>query len=189
MFMNGRIGYDDPARLRAYGNFKGNLEDILCTAHKAGVPVILSTVAVNLKDCAPLASLHRAGLSPAERSKWETAVLRGESEEAVGRLPSAVDQYRRAQISINLTNFNVVPPHAAFEEVKKEAATLSTTVTGSEIVGLVPKEALLIAGRFYLAAKAGSAGEEQLLKAAVDSLGLSQFEPFDLKKKIIEFMI
>ena len=100
-----------------------------------------------------------------------------------------LERFNIAQVSINLTNFNVVPPHAAFEEVKKEAATLSTTVTGSEIVGLVPKEALLIAGRFYLAAKAGSAGEEQLLKAAVDSLGLSQFEPFDLKKKIIEFMI
>ena len=60
MFMNGRIGYDDPARLRAYANFRGNLEDILRTAQRAGVPVILSTVAVNLKDCAPFASIHAA---------------------------------------------------------------------------------------------------------------------------------
>ena len=62
MFMNGRIGYDDPARLRAYANFKGNLEDILRTAHRAGVPVVLSTVAVNLKDCAPFASIHKPGI-------------------------------------------------------------------------------------------------------------------------------
>jgi glutamate formiminotransferase/formiminotetrahydrofolate cyclodeaminase len=100
-----------------------------------------------------------------------------------------LERFNIAQVSINLTNFNVVPPHAAFEEVKKEAASLGSKVTGSEIVGLVPKEALMIAGRFYLGAKAGSAGEEELLKAAVDSLGLSQLEPFDLKKKVIEFMI
>ena len=61
MFANNRLGYDDPARLRAYANFKGNLDDILNAAHQADVPVILSTVAVNLKDCAPFASIHAAG--------------------------------------------------------------------------------------------------------------------------------
>ena len=77
MFANNRLGYDDPARLRAYANFKGNLEDILRAAHQADVPVILSTVAVNLKDCAPFASIHAAGLSTNREAAWNELYQHG----------------------------------------------------------------------------------------------------------------
>ena len=92
-----------------------------------------------------------------------------------------------AQVSINLTNFHLTPPHRAFEEVKKEARALGVNVTGSEIVGLIPKEALLIAGRYYSGEQNKS--EEILIRSAVDSLGLSYIDPFDPQKKIIEYLI
>ena len=96
MFMNGRIGYDDPARLRAYANFKGNLEDILRTAHKAGVPVILSTMAVNLKDCAPFASIHAAGLNKNQESAWNKIYEEGIDRETAGSYREALALYQKA---------------------------------------------------------------------------------------------
>lgn len=88
-----------------------------------------------------------------------------------------------AQVSMNLVNYHVTPPHVAFEEVKKQAAALGTGVAGSEIVGLTPQEALIMAGRFY-APEAPS--DDALIAAAIDALGLSQLELFDSQKKIIE---
>jgi glutamate formiminotransferase/formiminotetrahydrofolate cyclodeaminase len=102
---------------------------------------------------------------------------------AVKAMGVLMEAHNIAQVSINLVNYHVTPPHMAFEEVKKEAATLGAQVTGSEIVGLTPKEALLMAGKFYAP---GASGEEALLAAAVNSLGLSQLEPFDMQKKVIE---
>src|ERR1019366_7504403 len=96
MFMNSRIGYDDPARLRAYANFKGNLEDILRTAHKAGVPVILSTMAVNLKDCAPFASIHAASLNKNQESAWNKIYEEGVDLETTGSYQEAVAAYQKA---------------------------------------------------------------------------------------------
>ena len=96
MFMNGRIGYDDPARLRAYANFRGNLEDILRTAQRAGVPVILSTVAVNLKDCAPFASIHAPGLSTNQLSAWNEIFEQGITNEMAGHYRNALTLYRKA---------------------------------------------------------------------------------------------
>jgi tetratricopeptide (TPR) repeat protein len=96
MFMNGRIGYDDPARLRAYANFKGNLEDILRTAHKAGVPVILSTMAVNLKDCAPFASMHAVGLGENQESAWNKIYEEGIDRETAGSYREALTFYQKA---------------------------------------------------------------------------------------------
>ena len=96
MFMNGRIGYDDPARLRAYTNFKRNLEDILRTAQRAGVPVVLSTVAVNLKDCAPFASVHAPGLSTNQLSAWNKIFEEDITNETAGSYRNALALYRKA---------------------------------------------------------------------------------------------
>jgi len=96
MFMNGRIGYDDPARMRADANFRGNLEDILRTAHRAGVPVVLSTVAVDLKDCAPFASIHAPGLSTNQLSAWNEIFEAGITNEAAGSYKKALGLYRKA---------------------------------------------------------------------------------------------
>ena len=96
MFMNNRLGYDDPARLRAYQNFTGNLEDILRAAHKVGVPVILSTVSVNLKDCAPFASQHSAGLDENRKSAWNEIYQQGVKLENAGLYRDALALYQKA---------------------------------------------------------------------------------------------
>jgi tetratricopeptide (TPR) repeat protein len=96
MFMNGRIGFDDPARLRAYANFRGNLEDILLIARRAGVPVVLSTVAVNLKDCPPFASIHKRGLSTNQLSAWNKVFEVGVSNETSRAYQAALVCYREA---------------------------------------------------------------------------------------------
>jgi glutamate formiminotransferase/formiminotetrahydrofolate cyclodeaminase len=101
---------------------------------------------------------------------------------AVKAMGVLLEAHNIAQVSINLVNYHVTPPHIAFEEVKKQAATLGVSVTGSEIVGLTPREALQMAGSFY----APKGPEEEQLAAAVAALGLSQLEPFDAAKKIIE---
>jgi len=119
MFANNRLGYDEPARLRAYANFKANLEDILRAAHKADVPVILSTMAVNLKQCAPFASMHAADLNTNQESDWnriyETGVdLENENSNrqalAFYQKAAAIDpqfadlQYRMGGCELALTN-------------------------------------------------------------------------------------
>ena len=96
MFMNNRLGHDDLARLRAYANFKGNLEDILGAAHQANAPVILSTVAVNLKDCAPFASIHAAGLDKNQELAWNQIYQQGVDLEAAGSFTKALALYQKA---------------------------------------------------------------------------------------------
>lgn len=108
------------------------------------------------------------------------------SLKAVKAMGVLLQEHRIAQVSINLVNYHITPPHVAFEEVKKEAATLGLEVTGSEIVGLTPMEALLIAGRFY---EPSLTGEAELVDAAVRHLGLSQLDTFDPQKKIIEYQL
>ena len=100
-----------------------------------------------------------------------------------------IEDYGIAQISINFTNYKISPPHLVFDEAIKEAETIGLRVTGSELVGLIPKEAMLMAGRHYLKKQGKSPGvtEEELIDIAVKSLGLEDVSPFDPKKKIIEY--
>ena len=102
-----------------------------------------------------------------------------------------LQRFNIAQVSINLTDFEVTPPHTAFEEVKKQAKLLGVDATGSEIVGLTPLAALRMAGAHY-AAKAKTAkphSDDELVSLAIKRLGLSQLEPFEPMRKIIEYMI
>ncbi len=100
-----------------------------------------------------------------------------------------VKDYDIAQISINFTNYKISPPHLVFDETIKEAEALGLRVTGSELVGLIPKEALLMAGKYYLKKQGNCPGipEEELIKTAVISLGLNDVSEFDPQKKIIEY--
>jgi glutamate formiminotransferase/formiminotetrahydrofolate cyclodeaminase len=102
-----------------------------------------------------------------------------------------VEDYKRAQISINLTNYNVTNMHDAFEAAKEEAEKIGVRITGSEIVGLVPKEAILKAGLFYLEKQGESraVSEKEIIDIAIYSLGLNEVAPFDPDKKIIENLI
>ena len=105
---------------------------------------------------------------------------------AVKAMGVLLEAHNIAQVSINLVNYHLTPPHVAFEEVKREAATLGVRVTGSEIVGLTPKEALLMAGRYYARQMTE---EPSLIDSAIEHLGLDQLERFDPDKKIIEHQL
>ncbi len=107
------------------------------------------------------------------------------SLQAVKAMGVLVERLDIAQVSINLTNYTLTPPHVAFEEVRKEAAALGAGVTGSEVVGLIPMEALLMAGKFY----GGTGDEASLIGTAALRLGLDAIDPFAPEKKIIEYMI
>ncbi|MGQ9801572.1 MAG: glutamate formimidoyltransferase [Candidatus Saccharicenans sp.] len=100
-----------------------------------------------------------------------------------------IDEYGLAQISINFTNYKITPPHLVFDEACRLAEKMGVRVTGSELVGLIPLEALLMAGRYYLEKQGKSPGvpEKELVRIAVRSLGLSDIVPFDPAKKIIEY--
>ena len=106
---------------------------------------------------------------------------------AVKAMGVVLEAHSIAQVSMNLVNFTVTPPHVAFEEVAAQARSLGVQATGSEIVGLTPREALLLAGRHYAAD--ASMPDERLLDLAIERLGLSQLEPFDRRKKIIEYQL
>ncbi|MBN1826479.1 MAG: glutamate formimidoyltransferase [Candidatus Eisenbacteria bacterium] len=102
-----------------------------------------------------------------------------------------IEEYKRAQISINFTDFDVSPVHEVFDEVCKQATERGMRVTGSELVGLIPKEALLRAGVHYLKKQGRSHGvpESLLIETAAQSLGLGDLYPFKPEEKVIEYRV
>ncbi len=102
-----------------------------------------------------------------------------------------VKEYGIAQVSMNLTNIDETPLHVAFDACVKSASRRGMRVTGSEIVGMVPKRCLTDAGRYFLRKQKWSEGtsEEELIDIAVKSMGLSELKPFDPKEKVIELKI
>lgn len=102
-----------------------------------------------------------------------------------------IEEYGIAQISMNLTNIRVTPVHVAFDEVCRQAEARGVRVTGSELVGLIPLQAMLDAGKFFLRKQKRSLGvsDRELIKIAVKSLGLDELYPFKPEEKIIEYAI
>ncbi len=102
-----------------------------------------------------------------------------------------IEEYGVAQISMNITNINVTPLHAAFEATCKSANKRGLRVTGSELVGLVPLKVMLDAGKYFLKKQRRSVGvsEAELIKIAIKSLGLDELGTFDPQKKIIEYQL
>lgn len=102
-----------------------------------------------------------------------------------------IEEFGIAQISMNLTNINVTPLHIAFDEVCRKAEARGIRVTGSEIVGLVPLNSMLEAGRYFLRKQNRSVGvsDEELLKIAIRSLGLNELYEFKPEEKIIEYVL
>ncbi|NNC93780.1 MAG: glutamate formimidoyltransferase [Acidimicrobiia bacterium] len=102
-----------------------------------------------------------------------------------------IEEYGVAQISMNLTDIDVTPVHIAFDEVCRSADSRGIRVTGSELVGLIPLDAVLEAGRYYLRKQHRSTGvsDAQLIKIAIKSLGLDELGAFDPREKIIEYAI
>lgn len=102
-----------------------------------------------------------------------------------------IEEYGIAQVSMNITNISVTPVHVAFDEVCNKAQARGIRVTGSEIVGLIPKRVLIDAGKYYLAKQQRSLGvsEDELIKIAVKSMGLDDLKPFNPREKVIEYIL
>jgi glutamate formiminotransferase/formiminotetrahydrofolate cyclodeaminase len=102
-----------------------------------------------------------------------------------------IEEYGIAQLSFNLTNIQETPIHVAFEEAVKKAELRGLRVTGSELVGLVPLNSILDAGRYFLTKQKRSLGipEEEIIKIAIKSLGLDELTPFNPRERIIEYML
>ncbi len=102
-----------------------------------------------------------------------------------------IDEYGIAQVSMNITDINKTPLHIAFDEVCRAAQARGVRVTGTEIVGLVPKRTLIEAGRYFLEKQQRSTGisEDEIMKIAVKSMGLDDLKPFNPKEKVIEYLI
>ena len=121
----------------------------------------------------------------------------GVTETVPGLLPAVravgwyIDEYRLAQVSINLLDFRITPLHRVFEEAERLAADCGLRVTGSELVGLVPLAALIDCGRHFLNRQGGcrAVSESELVRVAAQSLGLSDVAAFEPQRKIIEYRL
>ncbi|MDR0981709.1 MAG: glutamate formimidoyltransferase [Culturomica sp.] len=102
-----------------------------------------------------------------------------------------IEEYGIAQISMNLTDTTITPVHIAFDEVCHKAEARGMRVTGSELVGLIPLQSLLDAGRYFLHKQQRSSGvsDKELIKIAVKSMGLDELAPFEPNKKVIEYIL
>jgi glutamate formiminotransferase/formiminotetrahydrofolate cyclodeaminase len=102
-----------------------------------------------------------------------------------------IEEYGIAQVSMNVTDIKATPVHIAFDEIVAKAAQRGIRVTGSEIVGLIPKSVLIDAGKYYLDKQNRSAGisEDEIIKIAVKSMGLDDLKPFDPRERVIEYLI
>ena len=117
---------------------------------------------------------------------WKPGTLKG--TKAIGWF---IDEYGIAQVSMNITNMSETPLHVAFDEVSRAAAARGIRVTGTEIVGLIPKRAIIDAGKHYLRMQQRSLGisDPEIIKIAVKSMGLDELKPFDAAEKVIEYML
>ena len=102
-----------------------------------------------------------------------------------------IDEYGIAQVSMNITDINTTPLHAAFDEVCRAANERGIRVTGTEIVGLIPKRALIDAGKYFLRKQQRSLGipEADIIRMAVKSMGLDELKPFKPEEKVIEYLL
>jgi glutamate formiminotransferase/formiminotetrahydrofolate cyclodeaminase len=144
--------------------------------------------------------VREAGRVKREGNPYSGKILNDENGEPIripGKLKSVkaigwyIEEYNMAQISMNLTNYKISPLHIAFEETRKSADARGVRVTGSELVGLIPLQPMLDAGRYFLEKQGLSTGvsEEDLIVCAIRSMGLNELGDFDPKKKIIEYML
>lgn len=102
-----------------------------------------------------------------------------------------IEEYGVAQISYNLTNINISPLHAVFEKTCERSIARGMRVTGSELIGLVPKKVLTDAGKYFLKKQKRSTGihESEIIKIAIKTLGLDELAPFNPKERVIEYLL
>lgn len=127
---------------------------------------------------------------PMKDANGKTIMIPGtlKSTKAIGWY---IDEYEIAQVSMNITDINVTPLHVAFDEVCRCAQNRGVRVTGTEIVGLIPKRTLIEAGKYFLKKQNRSTGipEDDILKIAIKSMGLDDLKPFNPREKVIEYLL
>ena len=147
----------------------------------------LFLIAYNVNLIGTKEQAHRIALNIREAGRGEGEPGRLKDSKAIGWF---VDEYNISQVSINLTNYKITPPHIAFEECVKDARELRIAVAGSELIGLIPLEAILMAAEFYIKNEnLFIIDEEQKIKLVIDRLGLNSISKFEPNKRIIEYMI
>jgi len=144
-------------------------------------------IAYNINVLAPHNQAHRIALNLREAGRGEGKEGRLKETKGMGWY---VDEYGMAQITMNLNNYKVTPMHVAFEEAKKDADELGISLAGSELVGLIPLEAMMMAADFYIERDGLFIYDEsQKIKLVIDRLGLNSVSQFIPQKRIIEYII
>jgi glutamate formiminotransferase/formiminotetrahydrofolate cyclodeaminase len=157
--------------------------------HKSGATVTgarFFLIAYNVNILGTKEQAHRIALNIREqgRSKDEPGSLK-----AIKAIGWYVDEYNMAQVSINLDNYKITPPHVVFEECVKDAKKIKLAAAGSELVGLIPLEAMLMAADYYIKKEdLFILDEKQKIRLAVERLGLNSVSQFIPEKRIIEYM-
>lgn len=152
-------------------------------------------IAYNVNVLGTKNQAHRLALNVREQGRTVTKPD-GTKVQEPGRLKALkgigwfLDEFNIAQVSMNLDNYKITPLHLVFEEIKKDAAALRVGIAGSEIVGLVPLEAILMAADYYIKKENLFVIDAKAkVRLAIDRLGLSSIHPFKPEEKIIEYMI
>ena len=135
-------------------------------------------IALNIREAGRLTRDERGNVAAGPDGTSARTPGRLKATRAIGWY---IEEYRQAQVSINLLDFRTTPLHVVYETVKQEAERLGLRVTGSELIGMTPRQPILDAGRFYLREQRKSAGapESELVDIAIRSMGLDQLAPFD----------
>ena len=179
----------DPARRPDFG---GTFDE---TAARAGASVVgarnfLIAVNFNLDTTSvPMAKEIACDV----REKGRQVLRDGQPVRIPGTLKGCkaigwyIDEYGIAQVSMNITDIDATPLHVAYGEVCRAAAARGVRVTGTEIIGLVPRRVLIDAGRFFLGK--ADASKEDILQSAVQAMGLDDLRPFNPREKVIEYLL
>jgi glutamate formiminotransferase len=185
----------DPEWSPDYGTteFNQKLGAIVTGARFFLVAYNVNILSDDVKYAKEIAETLRESGRPQRDSEGKVIKKDGKNVIIPGRLKAvkgmgvSLEKHNITQVSMNLTNYTVTPIHIAFEEAKKEAERLGVRTNGSEIVGLVPLEALVISGKYYAEGKEMT--DDELADLAIDKLGLSRLNPFIKEQKIIDYMI
>lgn len=144
-------------------------------------------VAYNVNILGTKEQAHRVALNIREQGRSANEPGRLKAVKGIGWY---VAEYNMAQVSMNLDNYKITPPHIAFEECVKDAKEINVAVCGSELVGLIPLEAMLMAADYYIEKEnLFILDETQKIRLVIERLGLSSISPFIPEKRIIEYMI
>lgn len=144
-------------------------------------------VAYNVNILSTKEQAHRIALNIREQGRGADAPGRLKAVKGIGWY---VDEYNTAQVSMNLDNYKITPPHVAFEEIAKDARELNLAVAGSELVGLIPLEAMLMAADYYIEKEhLFILDEGQKIRLVIERLGLNSVSSFVPEKRIIEYML